>query len=356
MANLFDSLTIRSVAFRNRIGASPMCMYSCRDGFANDWHLVHLGAFATGGAGLVIAEATAVKPEGRISPDDLGLWKDEQIEPLARVAAFLQKQGAVAGIQIAHAGRKASTRSPLARGSAPGPLPPSEGGWLPKGPSPLPFDKGYPTPAELSAEQIQQLVACFAQTAARAARAGFEFLEIHMAHGYLLHSFLSPLSNQRRDSYGGSRENRFRFPLEVARAVRQAWPERLPLAARLSCTDWAEGGWDLEGSVELARQLKREGVDLIDCSSGGGVPHAVIPIGPGYQVPFAQEIRRQAGIATAAVGMITAPAQADQIVRNGQSDIVLLARELLRNPHWPDFAARALGHKLPVMAPQYGRA
>jgi 2,4-dienoyl-CoA reductase-like NADH-dependent reductase (Old Yellow Enzyme family) len=357
MTDLFSPLTIKKITLRNRIGVPPMCQYSAQDGFATDWHLAHYGAFAQGGAGLVIMEATAVEPEGRISPDDLGLWKDEQVAALASVASFIKAQGAVPGIQIAHAGRKASTRNPWAQPDKPAPLGKKEGGWIPKGASAIAFDQGWPVPEELIEDELNTLAQAFAEAARRAAEAGIEWLEIHMAHGYLLHSFMSPLSNKRTDDFGGGLNNRLRFPLMVAKAVRKAWPQDLPLSARLSCTDWApEGGWDLESSVALARHLKSEGFDLIDCSSGGSLAKAEIPLGPGYQLPFSDAIRRQAQIATAGVGMITEPAQADQVIRNQQADIVLLGRESLRNPHWPHRAALALRHKQPVMAPQYSRA
>lgn len=352
MAHLFESFRLRSMTLRNRIGMSPMCQYSAEEGLATDWHLVHLGARAAGGAGLVLVEATAVEARGRISPYDLGLWQAAQIEPLARITRFVRGQGAVPGIQLAHAGRKAGTARPWEGGQ---PLHDEHGGWTPVGPSALPFGEGYRTPVELSLADIEGLIESFRAAAIRAHEAGFGWLELHGAHGYLIHSFLSPLSNRRNDTYGGSFANRTRFARETARAVRAVWPEELPLAMRLSCTDWIEGGWSLEESVELARLLAGEGVDLIDCSSGGAAPGARIPAGAGYQVPFAEAIRRQAGIATAAVGLITAPAQADEIVRNGRADLVLLGRELLRDPAWPLYAARALEQPLPMPA-QYHRA
>ena len=356
MPHLFDDLTIRSVTLRNRIGVSPMCQYSCeeRDGLATDWHLVHLGARAAGGAGLVIAEATAVESRGRISPQDLGIWSDHHVEPLARVAKFIEAQGSVAGIQLAHAGRKASTHRPWAGG---GDVPDGDGGWPVIGPSRVPFDERSRAPQAMSSQDIAAVVGAFAAAVRRSLAAGFRWVELHAAHGYLLHSFLSPLSNRRTDQYGGSFENRTRIVMEVTRAARRAWPEELPLAVRLSCTDWAEGGWTVEESVQLARRLRDEGVDLIDCSSGGLVPHAKVSVGAGYQVPFAEAIKRQAGIATAAVGMITQPMQADQIVRNGQADLVLLAREMLRDPNWPARAAKELGKRERlVVPPQYQRA
>lgn len=350
--HLFDELKIRGVTLRNRIVVSPMCQYSCTDGFATDWHLVHLGSRAVGGAAAVIAEATAVSPEGRISPVDLGIWKDEHIASLARIAAFIREQGAVPGIQIAHAGRKASVRRPWEGG---GGVPDSEGGWTPVAPSPLAFDKTYRMPVELDERGIRGIVDAFANAARRAARAGFQMLEIHGAHGYLIHEFLSPLTNQRTDDYGGSLENRTRFACEVAGAVREAWPAELPLLVRISATDWVGGGWSIEQSVELGRRLARLGADLIDCSSGGTVPGAKIPMEPGYQVPFAQVIRREAGILTGAVGMITGARQADEIVREGKADLVLMAREFLRQPYWPIHAARELGQEIAWPA-QYLRA
>jgi 2,4-dienoyl-CoA reductase-like NADH-dependent reductase (Old Yellow Enzyme family) len=329
-----------------------MCQYSARDGFVNDWHLVHLGQRAAGGAGLVFVEATAVDPRGRITPGCTGIWSDEQIEPLARIARFVQSMGAVPALQIAHAGRKASTHVPWAGGR---PLAPEEGAWQTLAPSPLPFREGEPAPREMSAEDIAETVACFRQAARRARDAGFRVLEIHAAHGYLLHSFLSPLSNQRSDGYGGAFENRIRIVEEVVEAVREEWPDELPLFIRLSCTDWKEGGWSLSDSLLLAHHLIAFGVDLVDCSSGGLVPDAKIPAAPGYQVPFAEKIRKEGGVLTAAVGMITEARQADAIVREGQADLVLLARAFLRDPYWPLRASRELGAPMPP-PPQYLRA
>jgi 2,4-dienoyl-CoA reductase-like NADH-dependent reductase (Old Yellow Enzyme family) len=338
MPHLFDPLQLRDVVFRNRIFVSPMCQYSSRDGFANDWHLVHLGSRAVGGAAAVFTEASAVEARGRISPADLGIWKDEHIDFLARIAAFVAGQGAIPGLQIAHAGRKASTHRPWEGGG--GVIPPAEGGWQPVAPSPIPFHAGDPPPAELSKPEIRAIVEAFAAAARRALAAGFELLEIHCAHGYLAHEFLSPLSNARADEYGGPFENRIRFALETAAAVRAAWPERLPLFVRISATDWVEGGWTIEDSIELSRRLSALGVDLIDCSSGGSDPSARVPLAPGYQVPFAGRIRHEAGIPTGAVGLITTARQADEIVRDGQADLVLLAREFLRDPYFPLRAAR----------------
>ena len=354
-SHLFQPLTLKSVTLRNRIGVSPMCQYSSEDGAATDWHLVHLGARAAGGAALVIAEATAVSPEGRITPGDAGIWAEKHIEPIARINRFIKQPGAVPGIQIAHAGRKASAARPWEGGAH---LPDIAGGWPTLAPSPLPFgDTLTKVPRQMTEADIRRLQQDFVSAAKRALAAGCEWLEIHSAHGYLSHEFLSPLSNRRTDHYGGSFENRIRFLLETSRAIRAEWPERLPLAVRLSCTDWVPEGWDIDQTVELARRLKAEGVDLIDCSSGGLVPDARIPVGPSYQVPFAERIRRESGIATAAVGSITAPAQADEIVRNGRADLVLMAREFLRDPYWPVRAARALGQEAAVSPPvQYGRA
>ncbi len=353
MAHLFEPLTVRGITLRNRIGVSPMCQYSYTDGFSNEWQLVHLGARAAGGAGLVIAEASAVEARGRITPDDLGIWSDEHIDPLEKVARFVKAQGAVPGIQIAHAGRKASTRRPW---DGAGPLMADDPrGWQVVGPSPIPFDEGYQAPQELSQAEIGKIQAAFRAAAVRALAAGFEWLEIHAAHGYLIHSFYSPLSNHRTDRYGGSFENRIRFLVETACAVRLSWPEELPLAVRISGTDWTEGGWTVEESVELARVLKGQGVDLIDCSSGGNFHHARVPLGAGYQVPIAEAVRKGAGILTATVGLITSPAQADEDVRNERADVVLLGREMLRDPNWALHAAQALKQPAPV-PPQYLRA
>jgi 2,4-dienoyl-CoA reductase-like NADH-dependent reductase (Old Yellow Enzyme family) len=331
-----------------------MCQYSSTDGFANDWHLVHLGAFARGGVGLVIMEATAVEPEGRISAFDQGIWKDEHIAPLKRVTDFILGQGAVAGIQIAHAGRKASRMRPWEGDSD---LPRDQGGWQAVGPSALAFSKGYQTPVELGLADIQAVVEKFARAADRAHRAGFRWLEIHAAHGYLIHSFLSPLSNRRQDAYGGLLANRMRLLLEVVEAVQGSWPSDLPLAVRISATDYVEGGWTIKDSVDLARALKTKKVDLIDCSSGGNVADAKITVGANYQVSFAESIRKEAEMLTAAVGMITEPMQADAIVRSGQADMVLLGREMLRDPQWPLRAAQTLRQTAQVrVPPQYDRA
>jgi 2,4-dienoyl-CoA reductase-like NADH-dependent reductase (Old Yellow Enzyme family) len=338
---LFDPLTIRGITLRNRIVVSPMCQYSCEDGLANDWHLVHLGSRAVGGAGLVIAEATAVEARGRISPQDLGLWSDAHIEPLARVTRFIHSQGAVAGIQLAHAGRKASTARPWDGGAA---VDEKRGGWKDVvAPSALQFSPDYPMPAEIGLQGIADVVRAFGEAARRAHQAGFRVVEIHGAHGYLLHSFFSPLSNRRADAYGGSFENRTRIVREVAEAVRRHWPEKYPLFIRISVTDWTEGGWDIEQSIELARSLRPLGVDLVDCSSGGNIASAKVPLAPGYQAPFAAQVRQGAGMLTGAVGLITSAVQAEQILRSGQADVVLLARQMLRDPYWPMHAAIELG-------------
>ncbi len=337
---LFSPLKLRSVTFPNRIGISPMCQYSSQDGFANDWHLVHLGSRAQGGAGLVFTEASAVTPQGRISPADLGIWKDEHIPMLQRIASFVHSQGARMGIQIAHAGRKASMSTPFKGERLLGTI---EGGWDTVAPSALPFSDKHSTPQALDKAGIDVIVEAFAAAARRANEAGFDLLEIHAAHGYLLHEFLSPLSNQRTDGYGGTFENRARLTLEVTEAVRKAWPEDLPLSVRISASDWVDGGWTIDDSVALAKLLRERGVDLIDCSSGGNVPNVKIPVAPGYQVPFAARIRKEAGIVTAAVGMITEAMQANRIIEEGEADLVLLAREMLRDPYFPLHAAAALG-------------
>ncbi|HEY1187168.1 MAG TPA: NADH:flavin oxidoreductase/NADH oxidase [Gemmata sp.] len=351
-SELFSPLTVRGVTFRNRIAVSPMCQYSAADGFADDWHLVHLGSRAVGGAGLVLAEATAVSPEGRITPGDLGIWTDGHAEPLARVARFITRMGAVPGIQLAHAGRKASCRVPWEGGAQ---LPLDAGGWQHVAPSAVPFHEGERAPAPLDEAGIRTVIGQFRAAAQRAVRAGFRVIELHAAHGYLLHEFLSPLSNRRTDRYGGSLENRMRIVLETAAVLRETVPQELPLFVRISATDWAEGGWDLPQSVELAKALKPLGVDLIDCSSGALVPHVRIPVGKGYQVPFASAIRAQAGIMTGAVGMITEAPQANEIITSGAADMVLLAREMLREPYWALKAQQALGQE-PAWPTQYGYA
>ncbi|UJR87079.1 NADH:flavin oxidoreductase/NADH oxidase [Sandaracinus amylolyticus] len=329
--DLLTPYTMRGVTLRHRVVMSPMCQYSARDGFANDWHLVHLGSRAVGGAALVMVEATAITPDGRISPNDLGLWSDAHVEPLARIARFVESQGAVPGIQLAHAGRKASTAPPWHGGGA---VAASDGGWQPVAPSAIPFDAQSPMPHELDEQEIDALVDAFEAAARRALDAGFRVLEIHSAHGYLLHEFLSPISNRRTDAYGGSLDNRMRLVLRVAERFRAVMPPELPLFVRLSATDWIEGGWDVEGSVELAKRLKVRGVDVIDVSSGGMTPVAKIPVARGYQVPFARRIRDDADIATGAVGLITDAHQADEVITGGDADLVLLGRELLREPYW----------------------
>lgn len=339
---LFSPFQLRSLMFPNRIGVSPMCQYSSEDGFATDWHLVHLGSRAAGGAGLVIVEASAVVPEGRISSGDLGIWKDEHIAMLARIASFLHCQGARAGIQIAHAGRKGSMSTPFGGERL---LSAAEGGWTPVAPSAIAFSPRYAVPRALDQAGIDEVIAAFTAAAQRAQAAGFDLVEIHAAHGYLLHEFLSPLANQRPDAYGGSFENRTRLLLQVVDAVRGMWATHLPVFVRISASDWAEGGWTIEDSIKLAKKLREHGVDLVDVSSGGLVPHAQIPAAPGYQVPFAARVRSEAEIQTAAVGMITEPIQANAIIEQGQADLVLLAREMLRDPYWGVHAAAALSEQ-----------
>jgi 2,4-dienoyl-CoA reductase-like NADH-dependent reductase (Old Yellow Enzyme family) len=337
---LFEPYKIREITLRNRIVVSPMCQYSSEDGFASDWHLVHLGSRAVGGAGLVFTEASAIEARGRISPQDLGIYKDEHVEMLSRITRFLKSQGAVAGTQIAHAGRKASTRRPWEQPA--GTVTPEEGGWIPVGPTTVPFAPNYPTPTALSENEIRELLQSYVAATKRALAAGFEVIELHFAHGYLAHEFYSPLSNTRTDRYGGSFEGRIRLPLEIAEAVRAAWPERLPLFARISSTDWVEGGWDVSDSVELSKRLHERGVDLIDCSSGGNVADAKIPMAPLYQVPFAERIRREAKVPTGAVGLITTPEEGERILSRGQADLVIMAREFLRDPYFPLYAASEL--------------
>jgi 2,4-dienoyl-CoA reductase-like NADH-dependent reductase (Old Yellow Enzyme family) len=349
---LFEPLTLRGITLPNRIGVSPMCQYSAVEGRATDWHLVHLGGLAQGGAGLVIAEATAVSPEGRISPEDLGLWEDGQIEPLARITAFIASQRAVPGIQLAHAGRKACTPAPWRGASMTLPL--EEGGWIPAGPSALPFDEGWTTPTELSEAEIARLIGAFREATQRALEAGFQVVELHAAHGYLLHEFLSPLSNRRTDDYGGSLENRMRLVLEIFADLRGALPPQMPLGVRISATDWVEGGWDVAQSIELTRRLKDLGAAYIHVSSGGLAPEQQITLGPGYQVPFAEAIRKATGLTTIAVGLITEAGQAEGIVSSGQADAVALARAMLYDPRWPWHAAALLGAQAEC-PPQYLR-
>lgn len=351
MPHLFSPLTIRNIEFKNRIAVSPMCQYSSTDGFANQWHQVHLGSFAVGGAALVMTEATAVSPEGRISPSDLGIWKDEHIAQLEQITTFIHKQGAVAGVQLAHAGRKASHAEPWNGGAQ---IPIATGGWQAVAPSDIPFKEGTEKPTELDATGIAKVIEDFKQATYRAIKAGFKVIELHAAHGYLVHQFLSPLSNHRTDEYGGSFDNRIRLLLQITDTVRAAWPNENPLFVRISATDYTPGGWDIEQSTQLATILKERGVDLIDCSSGGNVM-AKIPVGPGYQVPFAESIRKETGILTGAVGMITEPKQADDVIQSQQADIVLLAREMLRDPHFALRAALVLGAET-TWAKQYERA
>jgi 2,4-dienoyl-CoA reductase-like NADH-dependent reductase (Old Yellow Enzyme family) len=346
---LFSPMRLRGLSLKNRIVVSPMCQYSTEDGFAREWHFVHLGSRAVGGSGLVIVEATAVEPIGRISPQDLGLWKDDHVMPLARIARFVEAHGAVPGIQLAHAGRKGSTAPPWQGG---GPVGPEEGGWRPVAPSPIPWAPGFPEPEALDDAGITRVLRAFVDATLRAQTAGFRVVEVHGAHGYLLHEFLSPLTNKRTDRYGGPFENRVRLVREVVRAVRGTWPEQLPVFVRLSVTDWVEGGWTVEDSVALSRLLKEDGADLIDCSSGAIAPRVRIPVGPGYQTPFAERIRREAGLPTGAVGIIRSAMQAEHILRTEQADLVFLARELLRDPYWPLRAARKLAVKVP-WPPQY---
>jgi 2,4-dienoyl-CoA reductase-like NADH-dependent reductase (Old Yellow Enzyme family) len=349
---LFAPFRLRQIEFQNRIAVSSMCEYSAVDGHPGTWHLVHLGSRAVGGAALVMAEASAVEDIGRISPGDTGLYLDSHVEAWASIVQFLKQQGAVAGIQLAHAGRKASTDAPWRGGK---PLSKEHGGWTPVSASPIPFDEGHPVPHELTVDELEQIIKLFEKAAHRALAAGFQIAELHAAHGYLLHQFLSPLCNHRTDSYGGSFQNRIRLLIRVTQAVREVWPESYPLFVRISATDWKEGGWDLEQSIELSRRFKGIGVDLVDVSSGGAVPGVKIPVGPGYQVEFAEAIRKEVGIPTGAVGMITDPAQADTILSSEQADMVFLARELLRDPYWPRRAAKALNAELKI-PPQYQRA
>ena len=340
---LFTPLEVRGVTLKNRIAVSPMCEYSSVDGYANEWHLVHLGSRAVGGAGLVLTEATAVTPEGRISPDDLGIYEDGHLEMLSRITKFIEEHGSVPGIQLAHAGRKASTASPWKGGKA---VSKEHGGWEPIAPSAIPFNDGYPMPREMTKQDIAEVTQAFIKATERAKRAGFKVIELHAAHGYLLHQFHSPLSNQRTDEYGGSIENRTRFTKQVVTAIRKTWPKENPLFVRISATDWVEGGWTLDDSIYLCKELKELEVDLIDCSSGGSSPHAKIQLGPGYQTPFADRIKHEAHIRTGAVGLITSPEQAEHILITQQADLIILARELLRDPYWPRRAAKALGFEI----------
>ncbi|HEY1869776.1 MAG TPA: NADH:flavin oxidoreductase/NADH oxidase [Chitinophagaceae bacterium] len=352
MALLFEPITIRSITLKNRIVVSPMCEYSSQDGFANDWHLVHLGTRAVGGASLVIAEATAVSPEGRITPDDLGIWKDGHIDFLKRITTFIEKQNAAPGIQLAHAGRKASHHSPWQGGK---PLQPHEGAWQTLAPSAIPFKEGDPAPAAMSLLQIQQVISDFRTAAVRASKAGFKVIEIHGAHGYLLNEFMCTSSNQRTDEYGGSFENRIRLVVEIIDAIREAWSKEFPLFIRISCTEWIEGGWTIEDSIKFANAIKDKDVDLVDCSSGGNSHAQKIPGAPLYQVPFAEAIKKQTGMKTAAVGLITTAQQAEGILQSQQADLIVLARQLLRDPYFPLHAAKELHVDIP-WPDQYLRA
>ncbi len=352
MSKLFEKLKLREVEFRNRLWVSPMCQYSSVNGMPTDWHLVHLGSRAVGGAGLVIMEATAVSPEGRISPSDAGIWSDAHAEAYKRVTQFIKSQGAVAGIQLAHAGRKASTAEPWNGGKK---VDEKDGGWEVVGPSAIAFADTYPHPREMAKADLEKVKNDFVAATKRSLAAGYEVIEIHAAHGYLLQEFLSPLSNHRTDEYGGSLENRMRFPLEVASEVRATAPENLPVFVRISATDWADGGWDLDQSIKLCRQLKTLGIDLIDVSSGGNVHRPTIPVAPNFQVPFAKEIRAEVGILTGAVGLITEPQQAEEILTKGEADAVLIAREFLRDPYFPFRAAWELDAKIEIPN-QYARA
>jgi len=352
MSKLFEPLTIKSVTLKNRLVVSPMCQYSSEDGFASDWHLVHLGSRAVGGAALIIQEATAVSPEGRISPGDLGIWKDEHITRLKNIASFIHEQGSLMGVQLAHAGRKASHATPWKGGRL---LSTSEGGWQNVAPSAIPFTEGTIAPHELTLDEIEKLVDDFKQATLRSVKVGYDVIEIHAAHGYLIHEFLSPLSNQRNDNYGGSFENRSRFLLQIIKAVKEVWLNDKPLFVRISASDWAEGGWSIDDSIKLAVILKQTGVDVIDCSSGGAVKHQKITVGPGYQVPFSDRIRNEAKILTGAVGMIDNAKQAEEILTSGKADLILMAREFLRDPYFPLHAAKQLGDEIkwPI---QYERA
>ena len=353
MSRLFSPLKIRNVELKNRIAVSPMCQYSSNEGMSNDWHLVHLGSRAVGGAGLVFTEATAVSPEGRISPDDAGIWNDKQTDAYKRITSFIKSQNTVSGIQLAHAGRKASTFAPW---KGIGEVEIESGGWRTIAPSAIPFSDNYPSPKDMSIEDIKLVIDQFCQAAKRSLDSGFEIIELHMAHGYLGHEFLSQLSNRRTDNYGGSLDNRCRFVIETAKSVRRIIPDSMPLFVRISASDWTEGGWDISQSVQLAKWLKDTGVDLIDCSSGGNISKAKIPVAPGYQVPFAQKIKKEANIPTGGVGLITTAEQAEQIIFNEQADIVLLAREMLRDPYWPMHAAKKLNVELKDFPNQYLRA
>jgi len=353
MSSLFSPIKIRNTELKNRIAVSPMCQYSSIDGAPTDWHLVHLGSRAVGGAGLILTEATAVSPEGRISPDDAGIWNDEQANAYKRITSFIKSQNAVPGIQLAHAGRKASTHSPWKGNGA---VNIENGGWKTLAPSPIPFAENFPYPQEMTEEDIKLVIGQFGKAANRSIEAGFEVIELHFAHGYLIHEFYSPVSNHREDNYSESLENRCRLAIEIAKSVRGLIPDAIPLFARISCTDWTEGGWDIDQSVQLAKWLKDVGVDLIDCSSGGNVPKAKIPAAPGYQIPFSERIKKESGILTGGVGLITTAEQAEEIISSGRADIVLMARQMLREPYFALNAAKKLNADLKDFPGQYLRA
>lgn len=357
MSDLFKELKIKDIVLKNRIALSPMCQYSSVDGFANDWHMVHLGSRTVGGFGLIICEATSVSPEGRISPDDLGIWSDDHIEPLLKINKFIQSNNSISGIQIAHAGRKASTMKSWEKNYHSGSLTKEEGGWETLAPSAIPFSKNYISPKEMSEDDINKVINDFKNAAKRALEAGFKWLEIHAAHGYLLNSFLSPLANQRSDKYGGKFENRIRILLEVINEIKKVWKDSYPIAIRISASDWVEGGWNIEDSIALSRIVKDYGIDLIDCSSGGMSPDAKIDIKPGYQVQFSEAIKNNSGILTGAVGLITDPKQADEIISKKQADLIFLGREALRDPYWVIRAAKELNESYDQFVPeQYKRA
>lgn len=353
MSKLFSSIKIRDHEIKNRIVVSPMCQYSSYNGIPTDWHIVHLGSRAVGGAGIVFSEATAVSPEGRISPDDLGIWNDEQVNAFKKITMFIKTQNSVPGIQLAHAGRKASTFSPW-KGN--GKVSIENGGWQTLAPSPIKFDDNYPDPKEMSNNDIQLVIAQFLESAKRSVESGFEIIELHFAHGYLVHEFLSPISNRRTDKYGGSLENRCRLAIEIVKSTREVIPDGMPLFMRISASDWVEGGWDIDQSIQLVRWVKELGIDLIDCSSGGNVSNAKIPVGPGYQIPFSQRIKQETNILTGGVGLITTAEQAEKIVNDDQADLVFLAREMLRDPYWALHAAKILKVDLSDYPKQYLRA
>jgi 2,4-dienoyl-CoA reductase-like NADH-dependent reductase (Old Yellow Enzyme family) len=353
MSKLFSPIKIQNIELKNRIAVSPMCQYSSINGFPSDWHLVHLGSRAVGGAGLILTEATAVSLEGRISPDDAGIWNEEQVNAYKKITSFIKSQNSVSGIQLAHAGRKASTYSPW-KGS--GEVKVENGGWITLAPSPIPFSENFPHPKEMSEEDVQLVIDQFTKAAKRSIEAGFEVIELHFAHGYLVHEFYSPISNKRKDKYGGNLENRCRFAIEIAKSVRETIPDGTPLFARISSTDWVENGWDINQSIQIAKGLKEVGVDLIDCSSGGNVSNAKIPAGPSYQIPFAEKIKKEVKILTGGVGLITTAEQAEEIISSEKADIVLLAREMLRDPYWALHAAKKLNVDLTDWPKQYSRA